>query len=61
MEAAELVEIEAYGDMFAAAPPDGPARLARSGGALAVQVVGAPLPELNRIVGLSSMSELEAL
>ena len=61
MTPAELVEIEAYADMFDAVPPGVPAELSQSGTAIALRVAGAPLTELNRILGLSSMSELDAL
>jgi GNAT superfamily N-acetyltransferase len=57
----ERSEVEAYRDIFAAAPPGIPAEALVAGGAIALRVAGAPLVELNRIVGLSSVAELEGL
>lgn len=47
--------------MFAAAPPEAGAQLTRAGAAVAVRIPGVPLTELNRIVGLTSITELEQL
>lgn len=58
---AERIEVEAYAEMFAAAPPGVGAELARAGAAVAVRIPGVPLTELNRIVGLTSIAELEQL
>ncbi len=57
----ERIELEAYRDMFAAAPPGMPPQTRQAGGAVALRVPGAPLTELNRIVGLTSLEELDAL
>ena len=61
MQPGELAEIAAYTDLFAAAPASLPVRAKRSGPAVAMRVPGAPLVELNRIVGLRSVGELEEL
>jgi hypothetical protein len=58
---AELIELEAYADTFAAAPSSVPAGVRRAGSAVAIRVPGAPLAELNRVMGLSSVAELEEL
>jgi GNAT superfamily N-acetyltransferase len=58
---AERIELEAYADVFAAAPDFVPAKAKRAGSAVAVRVPGAPLVELNRILGLSSVVELDEL
>jgi GNAT superfamily N-acetyltransferase len=55
------MELEAYRDMFAAAPPGMPAQTRKAGRAVALRVPGAPLTELNRIIGLASLEELDAL
>lgn len=57
----ERIEVEAYADMFAAAPDDLGAQSARAGDAVGLRMPGAPLTELNRIVGLSSLVELDEL
>jgi GNAT superfamily N-acetyltransferase len=57
----ERAEVEAYRDLFAAAPTGLPASIREAGTAIALRVSGAPLVELNRIVGLSTLEELEAL
>jgi hypothetical protein len=61
VRASESVEVEAYRDSFEAAPPGFRARVREAGGAVALAVPGAPLVELNRIVGLSSLEELDEL
>lgn len=61
MRESERAEVEAYGDLFGAAPAELPAQLRASGGAIAMRVAGAPLVELNRIVGLSGIEELDDL
>ena len=61
MTPSERIEIEAYADLFATAPPDVPAEVSRSGEAIALRVAGVPLVELNRVLGLSSISDLEVL
>src|SRR5439155_16042825 len=57
----ERGELEAYRDLFAAAPPGIPAVARVAGSALALRVPGAPLVELNRICGLSSLDQLDEL
>jgi GNAT superfamily N-acetyltransferase len=57
----ERGEVEAYRDLFAAAPPGIPAVARVAGSALALRVPGAPLVELNRIGGLSSLEQLDEL
>jgi hypothetical protein len=57
----ERCELEAYRDVFAAAPPGVPAEARAAGSALALRVAGAPLVELNRVLGLSSLAELHEL
>jgi hypothetical protein len=57
----ERIELEAYRDIFAAVPAGIPAGTREAGSAAALRVVGAPLVELNRIVGLTALEELEAL
>src|SRR2546423_6228644 len=57
----ERAEPEAYRDVFAAAPPEIPAQTRAAGGAVALRIAGAPLTELNRIVGLAALAELDEL
>jgi len=57
----ERVELEAMRGLFEAAPPDVPAHLCRAGQAVALRVPGAPVTDVNRILGLSSLEELEEL
>lgn len=57
----EQIELDAYADLFTTAPPGVPAELSRAGTAIALRVAGAPLVELNRILGLSAEEELERL
>jgi GNAT superfamily N-acetyltransferase len=57
----ERIELEAYRDSFEAAPPGFPVTVRRTGSAVALAAPAAPLMELNRIVGLSSLEELDEL
>ena len=52
MHPAELGELEAFRDLFAAAPAGGSARAATVGGALCIRVDELPAIELNRVLGL---------
>ena len=61
MEPAERIEVEAYADMFAAAPPGLGATVSRSGAAVGLRVPSAPLTELNRIVGAYTIAEIDDL
>jgi GNAT superfamily N-acetyltransferase len=57
----ERAELEAYRDLFAAAPAGLPAQTRTVGSAVALRVPGAPLVELNRIVGLTASAQLDEL
>src|SRR2546430_6805678 len=57
----ERAELEAYRDLFAAAPAGVPAQTRTVGSAVALRVPGAPLVELNRIVGLTASAQLDEL
>ena len=57
----ERIELEAYRDVFAAAPPGFPPRVREAGTAVAFRVPGAPLPELNRIVGATTLDQIDEL
>ena len=58
----EYAELAAMADAFVAAPPGAGAQLAQVGGAIALRVPAlAHVVELNRIIGLSSVGELDEL
>jgi hypothetical protein len=57
----ERAELEAYRDLFAVAPAGIPAQSRTAGTAVALRVPGAPLIELNRIVGLTAPAQLDEL
>jgi hypothetical protein len=58
----EYAELAAMADTFAAAPADAGAELGRAGGAVALRVAAMPqVVEVNRIVGLSSLDDLDEL
>jgi GNAT superfamily N-acetyltransferase len=62
VRATEFAELAAMVDLFAAAPQEARAESARAGEALAMRLPTMPrVRELNRIVGLSSLRELDAL
>jgi GNAT superfamily N-acetyltransferase len=62
MRATEYAELTAMADLFAVAPPELGAQLARSGEAIAIRVAALPqVVEVNRILGLSSTGELDEL
>jgi len=62
VRATESAELEAFADIFAAAPAGFPAHARRVGGALAVRFPpAAEVVEINRIVGACSASEVDAL
>lgn len=59
MRASERVEVEALRSLFSLPEPRGV--LGEAGDAIAIRVDGLPITELNRIAGLSDLSELDAL
>jgi hypothetical protein len=62
MRATEYAELAAMADLFSVAPPELDARLGRSGEAIAIRVAVLPqVVEVNRILGLSSLRELDEL
>jgi hypothetical protein len=58
----EYAELAAMADVFAAAPPEVGAQLARAGDAIAMRLPALPqVTEVNRILGLSSLDDLGEL
>jgi GNAT superfamily N-acetyltransferase len=62
VRATEQAELDAFRDIFSAAPRGAPAEIAEADGALAIRFApAASMLEVNRIMGLTALEQLDAL